>query len=133
MKAGQTDLTTMLATLQVRRRPGVFTFASVARLTPALVQAADAIVRESHAITVVLTVDTARALGVPVGVEMAWLSLTVHSSLEAVGLTAVLATRLARHDIACNVLAGHHHDHLLVPAARAEDAMSALIQGQAEG
>ena len=33
---------------------------------------------------------------------------------------------LADAGIACNMLAGYHHDHLLVPVARAGDAISLL-------
>ena len=56
----------------------------------------------------------------------AWLSLRVHSALDAVGLTAAVSRALADAGIACNVLAGFHHDHLLVPAARRADAIAAL-------
>jgi len=50
----------------------------------------------------------------------------VHSSLEAVGLTAAVSARLTSAGISCNVLAGFEHDHLLVPVERADDAVSAL-------
>nr|WP_231980396.1 ACT domain-containing protein [Tessaracoccus coleopterorum] len=56
----------------------------------------------------------------------AWITLTVHSSLEAVGLTAAVAGRLARAGIACNMLAGAHHDHLLVPTERADEVLLLL-------
>jgi hypothetical protein len=52
--------------------------------------------------------------------------LTVHSSLEAVGLTAAFSARLAERNISCNVLAGYHHDHILVPVDRVQDAIDAL-------
>jgi hypothetical protein len=54
------------------------------------------------------------------------LTLTVWSSLEAVGLTAAFSRALADADIPCNVLAGYHHDHLLVPVDRADEAIAAL-------
>jgi hypothetical protein len=57
---------------------------------------------------------------------MAWLSLTVQSSLEAVGLTAAFAAMLGEIDIPCNVLAGYLHDHILVPVDRAQEAIDAL-------
>jgi hypothetical protein len=50
----------------------------------------------------------------------------MHSSLEAVGLTAAVATALAARGIAANVIAGARHDHVFVPAARADDALAAL-------
>ena len=58
--------------------------------------------------------------------RLAWLTLTVQSSLEAVGLTAAISERLARENIACNMLAGYHHDHVLVPVERVDDAIAAL-------
>ena len=50
----------------------------------------------------------------------------MHSSLEAVGLTAALSGALAARGIACNVLAGYVHDHLLVPWDRADEATECL-------
>lgn len=60
------------------------------------------------------------------GEPWARISLTVHSDLAAVGLTAAFATALGREGISCNVIAGMHHDHLFVPWDRREDAMAAL-------
>ena len=73
-----------------------------------------------------LPVESAVGGDLPVTVELAWLTLEVHSSLESVGLTAAVSARLAARGIACNVIAGYHHDHLLVPVARADDAIEAL-------
>lgn len=50
------------------------------------------------------------------------ITLDVHSSLEAVGLTAALADR----GISCNVIAGVYRDHLFVPDDRAEEAVEAF-------
>ena len=58
--------------------------------------------------------------------EWARISLEVHSSLEAVGLTAVLSSRLAEHGISANIVAARNHDHLFVPWDRREDALAAL-------
>jgi hypothetical protein len=56
------------------------------------------------------------------------ISLTVHSSLAAVGLTAAVATALAREGISANVVAGSYHDYLLVPWDRRDAAMAALAE-----
>ena len=124
---GETDLDAMLATLAVRRRPGVFTYIAVDVPTPELLAAAHAIVKEGPLTTIVLPIDDAERAGHSAIVRLAWLTLTVQSSLEAVGLTAVISERLSRARIACNVLAGYHHDHLLVPVERVDDAIAALV------
>lgn len=123
---GETDLTAMLATLDVERRAGTFTFVAVEVPTPGLLAAAHGMVKEGKLTTLVLPVESARRAGLPVVVEMAWLSLTVQSSLEAVGLTAAFSKILGDRGISCNVLAGYHHDHILVPIDRVVDAIAAL-------
>lgn len=124
---GETDLAGMLAKLAVERRPGAFTYIAVQVPTPGLLAAAQAVVKEGSLTTIVLPVEAAERAGQPVVVRLAWLTLTVHSSLEAIGLTAAVSARLTEEGIACNVLAGYHHDHLLVPLERADDAIRALV------
>ena len=124
---GETDLGAMLASLGVERRDGTYTFVALDDPSAELRSLASAVVEEAEATTLVVEVGAARAAGLDVVVELAWLTLTVTSSLEAVGLTAAVSERLARAGIACNVLAGFHHDHLLVPATRADDAVTALL------
>ena len=123
---GEMDLQAMLDSLDVERRPGTFTFVAVEVPTPGLLAAAHGMVKEGELTTLVLPVESARRAGLPVVVEMAWLSLTVQSSLEAIGLTAAFSKILGDENISCNVLAGYHHDHILVPVERATDAIAAL-------
>ena len=54
------------------------------------------------------------------------ITLEVHSSLEAVGLTATFSTALARAGISCNVIAGYYHDHIFVEESRAEEALGVI-------
>jgi hypothetical protein len=114
----------MLASLDVDQRPGRYVF--VTGEWPALRDGAAAIVEEGEGPTLIVDAEAARAAGAEVASVFAWLTLTVHSSLDAVGLTAAVSRALADAGIACNVLAGYHHDHLLVPADRAADATAAL-------
>ena len=78
-----------------------------------------AVIREEEGITAILAGERA-------GTPFARITLTVHSALEGVGLTAAVATALAAKGIACNVVAGFHHDHLFVPHERAEEALDVL-------
>ena len=123
---GETDLSAMLATLGVQRRPGVFAYIAVNVPTPGLIAAAHAMVKEGRLTTIVLPVDAAERAGQSTDAQFAWLTLTVQSSLDAVGLTAAVSARLSAVGIPCNVLAGYHHDHVLVPVDRVDLAIDAL-------
>jgi uncharacterized protein len=101
------------------RRPGEFVF--VAGGEPA-----EATVREDEGVTAVLRRERADELGLEYDYVAAWITLRVHSTLEQVGLTALFSRALADAGISCNVLAGLHHDHLLVPADRADEAIAVL-------
>ncbi len=121
---GERDLVRLLADLDVERRDGIYTF--VSGVWPELEPEAHATVVEAEGETYVVTVDDARRAGATVEFEAAWLTLTVNSSLEAVGLTAAASRVLADAGIACNIIAGFHHDHLLVPVVRADEAIELL-------
>lgn len=123
--AGMTDLAEMLRTLTVTRRPETYTVVALTA-APALGDGVAAVIAEAEGPTVVATVARARADGWPVDFEAAWLTLDIHSALEAVGLTAAFSTALTEAGIPCNVIAGFHHDHLLVPVDRATEAMDVL-------
>ena len=86
----------------------------------------EAIIRETEGTTVVVSVAEATRRGWPVDFVAAWLTIDVHSSLDAVGLTAAMSAVLTDRGIPCNVLAGYFHDHLLVPFERADEAVAAL-------
>ena len=120
------DLAVMLASLDVHRRAGEYVFVACAQPDPALAALAHASVREDEGASYVLARGDADARGLSYGFVAAWLSLSVHSALDAVGLTVAVSAALSERGIACNVLAGFHHDHLLVPAERAAEAVAAL-------
>lgn len=86
--------------------------------------------REAEAITVIVNKQTADALGLAYDYVAAWITLTVHSSLQAIGLTAAFSDALAKAGISCNVIAGYYHDHIFVAYADAESAMGALRELQ---
>ena len=122
---GETDLEAMLRGLTVTVRPGRFTVVQ-ADGPVAVGEGVEAVLREDEGTTVIATIEAAAREGWAVGFEAAWLTLDVHSALEAVGLTAAVATALAAESIPCNVLAGYLHDHLLVPVDRVDDALGCL-------
>ncbi len=83
-----------------------------------------ALIREEEGITAILPEERG---------DFARITLTVHSALEGVGLTAAVAGALAEWGIACNVVAGFHHDHLFVPWKRREEALDVLQRLSATG
>lgn len=85
-----------------------------------------AIVREEDGANAIVPIDDVQAHGREAAFVAARITLTVASDLAAVGLTAAVATRLADAGIACNVVAGLHHDHLFVPWAGRATALEAL-------
>jgi hypothetical protein len=81
---------------------------------------------EKEGVTVILPKEKADALNIPYETTCAWITLTVHSSLEAVGLTAVVSKALTDENISCNVIAAFFHDHIFVPVKDAERTLNAL-------
>jgi len=116
------DLTVLLRTMEPVLTPEPYGFA--VREGP-LPFAAFATVAEEEGLTVVAPLAAMQAAGM-VSEPWARISLTVHSDLAAVGLTAAFAGALGRVGISCNVIAGYHHDHLFVQWDRREAAMAAL-------
>ena len=81
---------------------------------------------EAEGLTLILTAADAAENGIGGSAPMRMITLAVHSSLEAVGLTAAVAGALAQAGISANVVAAYHHDHFFVPAAEAERALETL-------
>lgn len=81
---------------------------------------------EAEGLTLILPVTKAREAGLAFDGIFKQMTLTVHSSLEAVGLTAAVAAKLTAHNISANVVAAFYHDHIFVPADKADAALLAL-------
>ena len=81
---------------------------------------------EAEGTTLILPTQTAADAGLHFEAVLGWITLDVDSSLEAVGLTARVATALADEGIAANVVAAHFHDHLFVPHKDTDRAMQVL-------
>lgn len=120
------DLGTLLATLEPKLEPGRYAFVTLppgVHLDPSQIVAS---VREAEGQSVVVLEPVALELGLPVVFTAARVTLTVHSDLAAVGLTAAVSAALAAVGVSCNVVSGVHHDHLFVPVAQSRRALDAL-------
>lgn len=127
---GISDLTTLLQQMQPALRPGeyVYCLAADRDSAAALALAPLGFFREDEGLTLILERVTADAAGLAYGPVLRCITLTVHSALEAVGLTAAVSAALTRHGISANVVAAYHHDHIFVPAEDAERALLALSE-----
>ncbi|MFK7834761.1 MAG: ACT domain-containing protein [Sulfitobacter sp.] len=130
--SGETDLKTLLRSLSAELHPDTFVFATIrvrdvpAGLRPMMV------FQESEGTTLVLTKAEAEAHGMPHEFPCRMITLNIHSSLDAVGFIAHIASVLAAHDMGVNPVSGFYHDHLFVPEGKQEQAMQ-LLSGIAEG
>lgn len=126
--AGERDLDKLLATMRPRLNEGEYVYAVAPDGgVPSGIRPV-ATVAEEEGPTLVLPRQDADRAGLAYDYVAGWITLRVHSSLEAVGLTAAVAQALARAGLSCNVVAGFHHDHLFVPHAEAPRAMAVLQQ-----
>jgi hypothetical protein len=124
--AGMTDLAHMLRSLEPAVRDGEFVYVSFpGGAIPAAVRP-EVMIREDEGVTVVARREDADAAGLAYDITFAWITLSVHSSLEAVGLTAAFSAALGDAGISCNVIAGYYHDHLLVPVVHRDAAIAVL-------
>lgn len=128
------DLQTLLAAMSPAIRDGAFVFCTIPSGTYGDGKALRplASVEEAEGLTLVVPKDRADADGLSYGPVLRCITLTVHSSLSAVGLTAAVSGRLASLGISANVIAGYYHDHVFVPAEHAAAALAAL-EALAEG
>ncbi|WP_018151396.1 ACT domain-containing protein [Leeia oryzae] len=130
MKNSVSDLDVLLSTMAPELHEGVYVFTSVEMMPDIPAQDIIASMKEAEGLSLILSEEHALRLGLPVMFRAAWISLTVHSDLQAVGLTAAFAAALGAEGISCNVVAGAFHDHIFVQIARAQDAMNALVKLQ---
>lgn len=124
--SGETDLAKMLSELSISVRSGQYCLVSLSTPPGELRDEAAAAIEEAEGTTLVLPTRVADREGLAYDFAATWLTLEVHSSLHAIGLTAAVADRLQAIGVPCNVLAGFYHDHLLVPVDRTADAIQAL-------
>lgn len=125
-KKGITNLDQLIANMEPVLNDGEYVFASVADISkiPRSMTICEMIEKEGR--TVILSKKDAESLGVPYEFVAAWITLNIHSALEAVGLTAAFATALGENYISCNVIAGYYHDHIFVALKDKEKAMEVL-------
>ena len=84
--------------------------------------------REDEGLSLLLSREQAEGAGIKYDSVFRGITLSVHSSLDAVGLTAAVSNKLAANGIPANMIAAHFHDHVFVPAGKAELALQLLTE-----
>ncbi len=126
--AGETDLNILLRTLKPSLNKGNYVFISVKDIQHI---SRDNILfefKEKEGITIILEQAKADELNFKCEFVASWITLTVHSALNAVGLTAAVSTALTKHNISCNVVAAYYHDHIFVSTKDTKKAMEVLSE-----
>jgi hypothetical protein len=126
--AGETSLTTLLRSMNPQLNDGAYVFCSLSDAAQLDGVQPLGSFQEAEGLTVILPCLQAEQLRLPYNYVAAWLTLHVHSALQAVGLTAAVAGALAQAGISCNVIAGFYHDHLFVAHADGPRALAVLQQ-----
>ncbi|MCX8062175.1 MAG: ACT domain-containing protein [Anaerolineales bacterium] len=124
---GEKDLATLLREMRPFLHPQAVVFFSFAKETFFSLDLHQiASFWEEEGITVVLPQSQAEQLNLPIKGYWAWITLQIHSSLEAVGFLAVITSAFAKAGISANVFSAFYHDHIFVPWERRLQAMEVL-------
>jgi hypothetical protein len=124
---GETDLSALIDAMEPVLDDAVYVFAALAPgmsipagLDPVMT------FREREGVTLIVTRAEAEVAGLDAAFPCRMITLNIHSSLEAVGFLAALLPALAAEGMGVNPVSGFFHDHLFVPADRAEAALRVL-------
>lgn len=123
---GEMDLNKLLQNMEPKLNKDEFVFCTLESLQGLALDPL-CIFREEEGVTVILSKAQADEIPLPYSGIYSWITLTVHSSLDAVGLTAAVSKALAEANISCNMVAAYYHDHIFVPIKDSQQAMSTLI------
>ncbi|NDV92434.1 ACT domain-containing protein [Alteromonas sp. 345S023] len=126
--SGETNLAVLLKNLMPVKKPGEYVFVSVApsRVTAELMMSALATFKEKEGISLILEVGAAKEFELTYEGTYSCITCEVHSSLDAVGMTAAMTAALTHTHISANVVAGFYHDHIFVPTTKADQAVMVL-------
>jgi uncharacterized protein len=123
---GETNLSILIKNMQPILNEGQYIFCTVSSKKDLDFDKILHFFKEKEGFTIVVEKDYADTKGYEYSSVYSWITLLVHSSLDAVGLTAAFSNALAEHHISCNVVAGFYHDHIFVQSELGQKAVDVL-------
>jgi hypothetical protein len=123
---GEKKLPVLLKTMQPKLNSGDYVFCTSADLQDIRIPETVMSFKEEEGNTFIVAKEEADNLKLKYSFVASWITLTVHSSLEAVGLTAEISTALSQAGISCNIVAAFYHDHIFVKKSDAANAINVL-------
>ncbi|XRE43332.1 hypothetical protein ACIVBQ_001536 [Tenacibaculum discolor] len=112
--SGEKNLSVLIKEMKPFVNKGAYVFTSVQETSGIHTKDIIGMFKESEGMTLILEKEVADNLGLDYSFIASWITLKIHSALDAVGLTAAFSSELAKHNISCNVVAGFYHDHIFV-------------------
>lgn len=124
--SGETNILKLIQGLTPKLNTGEYVFCSLKDITTVDRNSTICEFKEAEGYTIVIEKSKADALQLSYSYISSWITLEIHSSLDAVGLTALFSSELAKHNISCNVIAAYYHDHIFVDTKDAKKAINVL-------
>ncbi|WP_299107937.1 ACT domain-containing protein [uncultured Winogradskyella sp.] len=123
---GEKNLEMLLKSMKPKHNLGEFVFCKTENLDQLNLSQIIMTFKEEESTTIITKKEVADQLNLDYSFIASWITLTVHSSLEAVGLTAAFSSALSENGISCNVVAAYYHDHIFVDKKDTDKAKGIL-------